>query len=323
MGTVRDSSAQPDSPSYLGGAVVLDGRQSLEVVGESRHQDALWHIVGERPGGPDRIRWKVVAVLRPDPENPHDEYAVEVVITDHRVGHLSREDAARLQHSILRLEHQHGRSIGLRGVIVGGGRRPDGPGQLGVFLSYDPTDFGLSPSEQESERAPSPSRRSVRTGLSVAAATDRDDARYDLSWMDGLARDAARRIAEVRKLLELETHPIDRHFMFAQLEKDLYYCRESFESALVEYDRTCVEHDAEMDAIRPALTEKFGNVPMLETYRQMCIRQQKAKSWDSGLLWAERGIALYGDGAANREWVGDLADRAARFREKIEASRPD
>ena len=150
-----------------------------------KNQDALWHIVGERPGGPDRIRVNVIGVLRPEPNNPHDEYAVAVVVTDHRVGHLSREDAALMQHAVIRLEHEHGRAIGLHGVIAGGGRRANGPGQLGVFLSFDPTDFGLP---RSADAPAGPARRStVRTGLSVAAATDREDLRYDLSWVDGLA----------------------------------------------------------------------------------------------------------------------------------------
>ncbi|MBK5269098.1 MAG: HIRAN domain-containing protein [Acidimicrobiia bacterium] len=317
MATVGDSPSESSSSSHQPDVLVLGGRQSLEVAGESRHQDALWHIVGEHPGGPDRIRQNVIAILRPDPNNPYDEYAVDVVVTDHRVGHLSREDAADMQHSIVRLERQHGRAIGLRGVIAGGGRRANGPGQLGVFLSYDPTDFGLPPTAVDDSTTRRQGRRSVRTGLSVAASTDREDSRYDLSWTDGLAGDSVRRIGQVRKLLETETHPIDRHFMFAQLEKDLYYCRDTFESALAEYDEACVLHDSEMESIQPSLVEKFGKVPMLETYRQMCIRQQKAKAWDSGLLWAERGIALYGSEAANGEWVADLADRATRFRQKI------
>ncbi len=302
MDTVRDLASGPSFSPYQSEVLVLGGRESLEVVGESRHQDALWHIVGERPGGPDRIRVNVIGVLRPEPNNPHDEYAVAVVVTDHRVGHLSREDAALMQHAVIRLEREHGRAIGLHGVIAGGGRRANGPGQLGVFLSFDPTDFGLP---RSADAPAGPARRStVRTGLSVAAATDREDLRYDLSWVDGLAGDSTRRIGQVRKLLTNEANPIDRHFMFARLEKDLYYCRDTFESALSEYDEACVAHDAEMEAIRPALIAKFGKIPMLETYRQMCIRQQKAKAWEAGLLWAERGIALYGSEAADRRLGG-------------------
>jgi hypothetical protein len=47
---------------------------------------------------------------------------------------------------------------------------------------------------------------------------------------------------------------------------------------LQEYDDACAEHDAEMDGIRETLFEKFGKVPLLDTYRQMAVRQQKAKN---------------------------------------------
>ena len=39
------------------------------------------------------------------------------------------------------MQREHGPLIALRGVIVGGGIRADGPGQLGVFLNRDPAGF--------------------------------------------------------------------------------------------------------------------------------------------------------------------------------------
>ncbi len=88
-------------------------------------------------------------------------------------------------------------------------------------------------------------------------------------------------------------------------------------SALAEYDDTCVRHDAEMDGIRDALLAKFGEVPILETYRQMAIRQQKAKDWKKAIWWAERGLCLYGDRAARRESVDDLRKRLNAYRAKL------
>lgn len=295
-----------ESGPHQPGVRVLGGRDSLEVVGESRHQDALWHIVGEHPGGADRIRKAVIAVLRPDLDNAYDNNAVDVVVTDHKVGYLSRQHAAAMQAVIMRMEAEHHRPIGLKGVIVGGGMRKDGPGQLGVFLSYNPSDFGLPPSDPP-----------VRTGLTAAT---RDEANFELPWMDGTSKDSAQRITQVRKLLETERDPVHRHFMFAQLEADLYYSRNAFESALGEYDDACVMHDAEMEDIRHLLIEKLGAVPLLTTYRQMCIRQQKAKNWEAGLHWANRGMHLYGTEAANPEWPADLSSRAETFRLKIETT---
>jgi hypothetical protein len=65
-----------------------------------------------------------------------------------------------------------------------------------------------------------------------------------------------------------------------------------FASALDEYDQACHQHDAEMDGIRAAFMAKWGRLPVLETYRQMAIRQQKARNFEQALWWAERGIAI-------------------------------
>ena len=71
--------------------------------------------------------------------------------------------------------------VALSGVIAGGGMRADGPGRLGVFLDYDPADFGL--------RAAAPFRSGegrMWSGLTGAVATDDADDSYDLSWLDEL-----------------------------------------------------------------------------------------------------------------------------------------
>ena len=108
--------------------------------------------------------------------------------------------------------------------------------------------------------------------------------------------------------------------MFNALEADLYYCRDTFPSALAEYDEVCERHHNELrSGIRDALMEKFGEVPLLETYRQAAIRHQKNRDWQTALLWAERGIAMYGDEASRREWVEDLLKRAKSYRSKISA----
>ena len=62
---------------------------------------------------------------------------------------------------------------------------------------------------------------------------------------------------------------------------------------------------------------KWGKVPLLETYRQMAIRQQKAHNYSQALWWAERGIAIYGNGCARPEAVEDLRGRAVKYRAKL------
>jgi tetratricopeptide (TPR) repeat protein len=155
------------------------------------------------------------------------------------------------------------------------------------------------------------------TGLSDAVATDEADESYDLSWMANLPVDDLRAIKMLRQLLERESDAIDRHFMHAHLEALLYRSRDVFASALDEYDQACRQHDSEMESIRAAFMAKWGQMPVLETYRQMAIRQQKAKNFEQALWWAERGIAIYGADCARPEAVEDLQKRADYFRGKL------
>ena len=157
----------------------------------------------------------------------------------------------------------------------------------------------------------------MRTGLTDALATDQADDAYDLSWMSDLPADDLRAIKALRQLLDREADAIDRHYMHAHLQALLYRSRDVFASALDEYDQACHQHDAEMDGIRAAFMAKWGRVPVLETYKQMAIRQQKAKNFDQALWWAERGLTIYGTDCARAEAVADLQKRAASFRAKL------
>jgi hypothetical protein len=293
-------------------ATLYSGDEPLEVVGESRYQDALWMIVGGRR--PDAVRYQALALLRPEPDNPYDQNAIQVIVEGHLVGYLSREDAALYQPGLLRLmdECPTGR-VALEAQIVGGGPRRDGIGFLGVFLDHDPADFGLTPKQAASGR-------NVRTGFSQALATDVDDESYDLSWQLKLSDNDVVAIKELRSLLETESDAIDRHYMLCELEKRLYKSREAFDSALDEFDAVCRQHDAEMADLRPALLDKFGAIPVLYTYRQAAIRCQKAKNWQGLHDWAQRGIGVYGEQAVRAEAVEDLRKRLSYATAKIEAA---
>ena len=209
--------------------------------------------------------------------------------------------------------------VALRGVIVGGGQYDDGPGRLGVWLEHDPADFGLQPA---SSSPPAPGQSSVdgviRTGFTEAWLTDAEDDSYDLSWFNDLPEADRPAIEKLRELLAADPDPIDRHFQFAELETRLYRSRDLYESALAEYDETCGRHDAEMERICEAFMAKWGKVPLLDTYRQMAIRQQKKKDWEACKWWAERGLALYGQRAAREEAVEDLIKRRNRAVAKLE-----
>lgn len=65
---------------------------TTEVVGESKHQDALSRSY-RRHRGRERHP-KVIAELAPEQDNPHDENAVMVLIDRQKVGYLRREKAA-------------------------------------------------------------------------------------------------------------------------------------------------------------------------------------------------------------------------------------
>lgn len=292
--------------------MLYTGDEGLEVVGESHYQDALWRIVGGRRLEP--VRHPIEAVLELEPHNVYDGNAICVRIEGEVVGYLSRDDAAAYREGLVRLiEASSSRLVALEGQIVGGGPRGNGIGFLGVFLDHSPADFGV-------RTQPPASTRSLRTGLSEAMATDLADDSYDLSWYETLSEDDATAIAQLRRLLESERDPIDRHYMFCELAKLLYKRRGVAASALEEFDEVCLQHNAEMSSIRPALVEKFGVVPVIDMYRQAAVRWQKAKDWETARDWASRGLAVYGEDAAKAEPVDDLQKRYAYATAKLDAA---
>jgi len=160
----------------------------------------------------------------------------------------------------------------------------------------------------------------MRTGFTEAWLTDAEDDSYDLSWFNQLPEADRPAIAMLRELLATDPDPIDRHFQFCELETRLYRSRELYESALAEYDRACELRHAGMEQICAAFITRGGKVPLLDTYRQMAVRQQKKKDWRACQWWAERGLALYGNHAAREEAVEDLIKRRNRAAAKLETA---
>lgn len=302
-----------DAPEVL----VRAGNEDLEVVGEASYQPALWAICGGRPG--QRVRHPIVATLVPEPQNPHDSNAIAVFVEGQVVGYLDRQTASLYIRGLHELMTTCGAYIGLSGVIVGGGYYDDGPGRLGVWLEHEPADFGLRRTSPIPGGRPAHETGTMRTGFSEAWLTDAEDDSYDLSWFNELPEADRPAITMLRELLATDPDPIDRHFQFAELEARLYRCRDRYDSALAEFDDACTKHDAEMETICAAFMVKWSKVPLLETYRQMAIRQQKKKDWNACLWWAERGLSLYGNAAARQDAVVDLLKRRDRARQKLEA----
>lgn len=320
----RESSGPAPVETTVVSVSLLGGQDDLEVVGERAYQDFLWDLSGGTVG--DRIRRHIVAVLVPEPTNPYDTNAIAVQIEGHAVGYLPRATAQEYLPGLQHLMSVHGGYVALRGVIVGGGYYDDGPGRLGVWLEHDPADFGVRPAASSRPASPgyTGAEGVMRTGFTEAWLTDAEDDSYDLSWFNDLPEADRPAIAKLRELLAADPDPIDRHFQFAELEARLYRSRDLYESALDEYDEACARHDAEMEGICAAFMAKWGKIPLLDTYRQMAIRQQKLKDWQTCQWWVERGLALYGQRAAREEAVEDLIKRRNRAIAKLEAAaRPE
>lgn len=314
--TAPTSSGPFDDTATEVAAILFSGSDDLEVVGESYRQTELWALVGGV--STERVRQKAIAFLIPDPNNQHDPNAIAVYIDRFHVGFIPRDMAARLIPGLNSLYALNpGKYVALEGVITGGGMREDGLGNLGVFLNYDPTDFGL-----EAPKPPSvnePVATGLRTGLSDAMASDLDDDSYDLSWMHRLSPDPIKRMAQLREELATNADPISRHFIMAELEQMLYTYKEALPNALDEYDQVAEQHHQELQAsIRAALIAKWGALPLLQTYRQAGIRQSKAGNLAGTVDWCERGIAMYGEDAFSQGWVLDLEKRSAQAQTRLD-----
>ncbi|MBX5470805.1 MAG: hypothetical protein IRZ21_13030 [Thermoleophilaceae bacterium] len=114
--------------------VWLEGDERVEVVGESHYQQALRSICGREAW--TEVRHECVALLVPEPTNPHDPNAVMVQIDGKLVGYLSRADAVAYRPTLRPLAAQ-GKAAACHAVIAG-----RGPGSrtsnLGVFLHLPP-----------------------------------------------------------------------------------------------------------------------------------------------------------------------------------------
>jgi hypothetical protein len=277
------------------------GYENLEVVGESHYQDNLWRIVGSRSS--ERVDVPVYAVLLPEKDNPYDANAISVWVNGLLVGHVPRDLAAAYRPGLIELERREGKRIALNARVIGGGMRHEGPGSLGIFIDHDPTDFGIA-----------------HHGISDGDIYEGESgAQLDghLAWLSSLSADPATAVTALRLNLTTTRDPLDRYYLYLELEKRLYRLRAETPTALADFDAACAAHDSEMGAMRPALLAEFKLVPYLHTYHQMAIRQAKAKEWTLALWWAERGLAVYGREAGKPDWPEDLEKRVRSFRAKL------
>lgn len=109
----------------------------VAAVGESHYQDALRSLCGNQ--GWEDVRFDCIAVLAPQPSNPHDPNAVMVQVDAQLVGYLSRGDAASYQALI---REAMPRLIQCEARIAGRGRGAD-TSNLGIFLKLPPPDHEI------------------------------------------------------------------------------------------------------------------------------------------------------------------------------------
>jgi HIRAN domain len=102
--------------------IVLEGDELIRVVGTSHYQDAMLELAPREAD--EAIRVEKVAVLVPEPDNPHDPNAIAVHIDGRLVGYLSREENVRWKDVVADNE------IAGEAMIAGKG----GTTGLGVFL---------------------------------------------------------------------------------------------------------------------------------------------------------------------------------------------
>ncbi|HET9899148.1 MAG TPA: HIRAN domain-containing protein [Streptosporangiaceae bacterium] len=151
---------------------ILESRDDLEVVGESAHQDVLWHLAHANIG--EKVRREIVAVLVPEPDNRYDPNAIAVHIDGQVVGHLPRTTAREYLAGLRTLMAARSGHVALRGVIAGGGYYADGFGRLGVWLEHNPADFGILPSPRARQAPPghAPAGSAIRrTGKATVPVT--------------------------------------------------------------------------------------------------------------------------------------------------------
>jgi HIRAN domain len=109
---------------------LIEGDSLVPVVGTSYYQQALTDITGRQ--GDEEVRVEKVAVLVPEPDNPHDRDAIAVHIEGRLVGYLSRDENRRWQ-DIVQTLAGHDHLAAAEALVAGRGPGASTP-NVGVFL---------------------------------------------------------------------------------------------------------------------------------------------------------------------------------------------
>lgn len=107
-------------------------RYEAEVVGESKYQDALQKVAGEKDS--DQKSHFCVALIVPEPSNPFDKNACAIFIDGMKVGYLPRLFAADYVSQLKANKLKKTAVLSVDAEIVGGWRRRGSEGNYGVKL---------------------------------------------------------------------------------------------------------------------------------------------------------------------------------------------
>jgi hypothetical protein len=133
----------------------------VRVVGTSQYQDAIRRIAGLDEAD-ERPLWEGLAILTPEPTNPHDPNAVQVRVEQQLVGYLDRETAARLRPVLDAIASADRARVAVPCRVTGGFRLRDGSrSHVGLQLLFSPTEL---------EHAWLPESSAPRTGRGAPAA---------------------------------------------------------------------------------------------------------------------------------------------------------
>lgn len=113
----------------------------VKVVGVSQYQDAIRVVTGLDEAD-ERPLWEGLALLAPEPTNPHDPNAVQVVVESTLVGYLDRESAARMRPVLEAIAEADRARVAVICRITGGFRLRDGSrSHLGLQLLFSITEL--------------------------------------------------------------------------------------------------------------------------------------------------------------------------------------
>lgn len=125
---------------------IYGGSEWLEVKGEAAHQSVLESIAGPKTEEGYDLAVEVVLIREPDNEYDKSAIAVHAVSPQtgeaRKVGYVAKETAAKMAPALDKI-NAAGETVGLEGYIRGGWIRDGDEGHYGIWLLYDPSDFGL------------------------------------------------------------------------------------------------------------------------------------------------------------------------------------